>query len=68
MRSHRMETSLIDEGHDVRVLGRVEVDNIEAVPLADVVTEAHEGGGARLRHPVIDDDRLVPGLRRFGGR
>ena len=60
-----METCLIDEGHDVRVLGRVEVDNVEAMPLTDVVTEAHEGSGACLWHPVIDDDRLVSGLLSF---
>ena len=49
----------------MRVLGRVEVDNVEAMPLTDVVTEAHEGSGACLWHPVIDDDRLVSGLLSF---
>ena len=57
--SKRTKTNLIDEGHDVGVLGRVEVDDVEAVTLADIVADAHERGRARLRHAVVDDDGVV---------
>ena len=51
----------------MRILGRVEMDDVEALPLADVVADAHEGGGARLRHPVVDDDCVIAGSLRSVG-
>ena len=57
--AHARESNLVWQRHDVAVLARIDVDDVETVTRAQVVGDARERRAASLGHAVINQDCVV---------
>lgn len=57
---------LVVERHDMHVGRDVDVQHLEGVCLTQVVRHAHEAGGPRLGHAVVDYHQILIGAGHTG--